>query len=405
MSGKGGIPSLLELLRSFDRNNCSAIFVYPLVHSDWVRYNAEIKNVEFMYYKDVSSAFRSPPLSEGFKNQFFVKFPHSRRVLTSLGIFFDALACVVAVVKVRLNKKIDLVYSCTESALPKAWIISKVLRVPLVQRGYGLGILSNDFVAGRESGSLIGYYLKIFKADLYIVVKDGDMSEVYYLANGIPKERIFLLRNGYDEKFFDYHRVCIREYLRGSGLVLGTSSRHAPEKRLDRLIKAIPNLIRAGLNVQLKLAGAGPLTPDLVRLVEKLHLERYVFFLGTLSRDDLLGFYESIDIYIQLNEYSNFGNSLIEAVGAGCTVVTTLMDSETSDIFSKHEVYPVSDPDSPDELCSVVLQICADRLQLREKAKAAFRVVTEKLLPWPERCNEEMQLLLRAIGQTRFLDS
>lgn len=60
---------------------------------------------------------------------------------------------------------------------------------------------------------------------------------------------------------------------------------------------------------------------ELRRLVEELRLKEFVFFVGSVSNDELLGFYQASDLYLCMSEHEGFCVPLIEALHFSLPVI------------------------------------------------------------------------------------
>ncbi len=93
--------------------------------------------------------------------------------------------------------------------------------------------------------------------------------------------------------------------------------------RLKRLDLAIDAVKRARPGVRLKIAGSGPMEPELRKQIERLHLADRVELLGFVSAEDLLRLYAGCRaaLYHPLNE--DYGYVTVEAFLSRKPVVTT----------------------------------------------------------------------------------
>jgi glycosyltransferase involved in cell wall biosynthesis len=109
---------------------------------------------------------------------------------------------------------------------------------------------------------------------------------------------------------------------RGARLVLGTSARISPSKRLDLLLDAMkrahpslpPYVLRIAGGVEL---GCGDYAADLRRRAEGLPVE----WLGAL--DDVAEFLRGLDLFVLVAEPAGCPNASLEAMAAGLPVVAT----------------------------------------------------------------------------------
>jgi glycosyltransferase involved in cell wall biosynthesis len=102
-------------------------------------------------------------------------------------------------------------------------------------------------------------------------------------------------------------------------VVLGHAGRLSSEKNQKFLIDVTRELIKAGLNCCLHIAGTGPLEKALQDYAVENGLREEVVFLG--FQEDVSPFMASIDIFLLSSRWEGFGYVLIEAMAAKKPVV------------------------------------------------------------------------------------
>ncbi|HWL68316.1 MAG TPA: glycosyltransferase family 4 protein [Geminicoccus sp.] len=96
------------------------------------------------------------------------------------------------------------------------------------------------------------------------------------------------------------------------------ATRLVPRKGVQDLIAAVAGMTEP---VELIVAGDGPHAPQLRQQAEELNCP--VDFRGFLPRETLAELYASSAIFVLPSSHENFPMVLLEAMGAGCAVVTT----------------------------------------------------------------------------------
>lgn len=100
------------------------------------------------------------------------------------------------------------------------------------------------------------------------------------------------------------------------------TNRHEPQKRFDLAIRAMALVAERRPEVRLVVPGpATSHTPELVRLVSTLALERNVTFCGPVSEERLQRLYAEAAIYVYPAPEEDFGMGVIEAMARGVPVV------------------------------------------------------------------------------------
>ncbi|OYT41896.1 MAG: glycosyl transferase family 1 [Candidatus Altiarchaeales archaeon ex4484_43] len=133
------------------------------------------------------------------------------------------------------------------------------------------------------------------------------------LEKGVKE--VMVLSNGINLDFFRYKdpESFKKKYGIGGGKVIGFCGRFGYEKHLEDLIE-----ISDRFDGQILIAGKGPAT----RYYKKLAKDRKnVKFLGFLSREELLRFYSSLDLFIFPSLAETQGLVALEAMACGVPVV------------------------------------------------------------------------------------
>ena len=162
------------------------------------------------------------------------------------------------------------------------------------------------------------------------------------LTLGVPAERCLLIENGID--LTEYSRTLSRTEAKqalgipAERLVVGAVGRLSAEKGFDVLIRAVDRLARAGLDVELRIAGEGD---------EETRLRALIAELGCGARVRLLGFqanvkelYQAFDVFALSSLREGLPNVLLEAMALETPVVATriagvpkLIDDDTNGLL------------------------------------------------------------------------
>lgn len=151
------------------------------------------------------------------------------------------------------------------------------------------------------------------------------------ICNSYAARRMLELRWGYDGVI----RVCPngvpsskaarpRELDADRPLRLGVACRLVPIKAICLALHTLAALRDAGLDVELEIAGDGPLRDALEIQAERLGVHRAVCFSGVV--DDMRAFFARIDVLLHTALREPFGMVAAEAQAAGVPVVCTAVD-------------------------------------------------------------------------------
>lgn len=110
----------------------------------------------------------------------------------------------------------------------------------------------------------------------------------------------------------------------GDTVVLGCAARLVPIKGVAVAIHALEQLVRTGVQAELRIAGDGPERSRLVQLAQSLGVADRVHFLGAVS--DMRAFYEAVDVFLHAALREPLGNVCIEAAANGCVAIAARVD-------------------------------------------------------------------------------
>ncbi|KAJ4871517.1 UDP-Glycosyltransferase superfamily protein [Raphanus sativus] len=209
----------------------------------------------------------------------------------------------------------DVVHS--ESVALPYWIAREVPNLDVTWHGIALASLHSniyqDLIRKPKEPRA-----QSFNASLYSAVLPKILEEIRFFHNyahhiaisdscgemlrdvyQIPEKRVHVILNGVDEHGFTPDkklRSLFRSKLglqeNSSAVVLGAAGRLVKDKGHPLLFEAFSKLIETHSNVHLVVAGSGPWEQRYKKLGDK------VTVLGSLDSDELKGFYNGIDIFV-----------------------------------------------------------------------------------------------------------
>lgn len=130
----------------------------------------------------------------------------------------------------------------------------------------------------------------------------------------------------------------ILNQIRGK-FVVGTTSRFAGVKRIDRLIEAFKKFHRNNKDTILLLVGDGPLRDDLQRLIKHLGLSEQTIFTG--FRENVREFQNLMDVCVFPSENESFGLVAVETLSLGKPTIVFKDGGGIVEVvggFSQHDV-------------------------------------------------------------------
>jgi glycosyltransferase involved in cell wall biosynthesis len=167
----------------------------------------------------------------------------------------------------------------------------------------------------------------------------------------------------------------VERWLRGRRLVLSVG-RLVPYKGLDVLVRASRLLPE---DTAVIIGGSGPLETSLRQLVEAQGVGDRVLIAGSISESQLAGLRRRASVFClpSVTRAEAFGIVLLEAMAAGCPLVTTDIPGSGVPWVNIHDVtglnVPVSDTDALAAACARIVSDPAFHQRLSQSAHDRFR--------------------------------
>jgi len=179
----------------------------------------------------------------------------------------------------------------------------------------------------------------------------------------LPDDRIEVIYNGVDlERFNPNNRIKYRNAIRSELgisdqdfvlLYLGTNY---GRKGLDRLLNAMPALVKQKPFIKLIVVGYGSRIDEFKQIAEKLGVSSNVIFAG--GRRDTEALYSASDLFVLPTRFDPFANTTIEAMASGLPVITTIENGAHELITSRVEGEVLNDGDDEAQFSEVLNYWC-----------------------------------------------
>lgn len=214
---------------------------------------------------------------------------------------------------IKYSKRVDLVHS--HWYIPQG-IVQSFIKKPYIITGHGADVTALNkgvFKALKKRTSMNAKHITAVSQHLKNVILD---------FSGVQNEKISVISMGCDTKAFS-PKYRVEDYFdqRDKKVVL-FAGRLAEKKGVAYLIDAVKDL-----DVQLVIAGDGPLKEELMKQAEPL--EDKVVFLGSKTHEELRVIYASADIFVAPSitakdgDQEGFGLVIIEAMASGLPVIAS----------------------------------------------------------------------------------
>jgi glycosyltransferase involved in cell wall biosynthesis len=396
LSGQGGAPSLFKTLEGLARRGHTVDFVASRIganhhHGAPPQTPPRMDGVTFHLFDLPSLASTRLPLAgivakADQKLRFALLFPllaarRARRLLEA-GTF-------------------DLLYGYEVHGLLAQRLVRRETQLPLVARFQGTVMhpyLGRPLSLARKLEEVIALRTP---ADLYIMTDDGTQGdEVLSRLNPPSQGRVRFWRNGLDlnqvrPPASEEATTARRDLgLREDEFVLVTSSRLARWKRVDRAVDAVAQLRdRHGVTARLLVVGDGEERENLRHQASAIGLGDAVRFTGAVAQPDVVRHLWATDVFLSVNELSNVGNPLLEAMLAGRCILT-LDEGDTRDLVRDGETGILLPAASDPGVIAAALATLAGNPARRERlGSGALAFAQRHFWSWQERIDAEVDAL------------
>ncbi|MHC4983608.1 MAG: glycosyltransferase [Planctomycetota bacterium] len=135
---------------------------------------------------------------------------------------------------------------------------------------------------------------------------------------GLPPGRLSVINNGVDTDRFS-PAGPFRD--RRGRVIVGSVGSLTPVKNQQLLIRACAQVVRSGVDVELRIAGQGPLAAELARLGRAVGLDERFLLAGHVQ--DVPGFLRGLDVFALPSRTESHPNALLEAMACSLPCIAS----------------------------------------------------------------------------------
>jgi glycosyltransferase involved in cell wall biosynthesis len=406
LAGGGGARSLYETLLGYTRRGHQIDFVTPTVganhqHGTPVVPPPAIEGVRF-------HSFQLPTLADTPLGRWPVVLKLDQKLRFAL--LFPWLAARRA--RALLAKEsYDLLYGYEVHGVLAQRLLRRKRRMPLVARFQGT--IMHPYV-GRPL-SLARRYEEVMAlktpASLYVMTDDGTRGdEVLAQLNPASAGKVRFWRNGLDLSALrppaPEESAAARASLRlpEDELLLVTATRLARWKRIDRAIDALALLRGRGMNARLMVVGDGEERAALEAQATELGLRDRVRFTGAVPQSAVQRYLWASDVFVCVNELSNVGNPLLEAMLCGRCILT-LDEGDTRDLITDDVNGVLLSGGDPETIAAALERLAKEPARRERLGRAAAAFAEANFWSWQQRLDAEVDAVEALVGAPRAVSS
>ncbi len=189
------------------------------------------------------------------------------------------------------------------------------------------------------------------------------------------------------------------------------------QKRVLELPNILNRLRAAGRRFTMTIAGDGPQRGELASALERLGLADVVRLVGFVPPSEVVDYFFTHDVVVNVSSYEGFSMTILEALAAGCVPACTELPSLDRDVFRDGVSCRLCPVAEPERMADILASLSRDELpRLSEGARVVGRRFTAErmaddyaefvrelrlrrsLQPWP---NDPRQVLAGNWDMTR----
>lgn len=221
----------------------------------------------------------------------------------------------------RKINSVSLVYCNSALLVECGRNLGKIFNCPVVSHFYGTFLapcIGNPLDYRKHPFEYFGW---ITPVDLRICNDDGTHGDLVARDLNLPLEKFLFQPHGIDLQEISEMGDDVPEK-KSNDLYVMTSSRLTNWKRIDRVLHAVPEVIKSIANVHFFILGDGPERQNLENISKELGISEKVTFTGPLPRKIVFSYMRKCDVFISTNDISNISRGLKEAMFLNMCIVT-----------------------------------------------------------------------------------
>ena len=249
--------------------------------------------------------------------------------------------------------KLDIIHSQTEFGIGTfSRFVSKQLKIPLVHTYH---TMYEDYVYyitkgyfDKTSKRFVEYLTKFYcdKTVTELIVPSRKIYNIFINKYEVNK-KVNIIGTGIDiERFFktSFTKKQINDLrkkydLKEDDFVVGTVTRVAKEKSIDRIIITFKEILKVIPKAKLLIVGDGPDRKELQKLTKDLGIDKSVIFTLKVPIEEVQIFYQMISVFVTFSTTETQGLTVLEAMAASIPVLAILDDSFVDSVKDKKNGY------------------------------------------------------------------
>ncbi|NTU98975.1 glycosyltransferase family 4 protein [Candidatus Falkowbacteria bacterium] len=318
------------------------------------------------YYKGTKVYRFASVLLPKTEKQLYVSFPTSRKIRKILSdeqidILHNTIPTPSSVIATKVAKSMGVKIVTHSHSQPE----NIFLHLPKMMPKKALNVVYYKFMHWlyRQADAVI--YPSEFAKRMFPELHDEVRSEV--ISNGVNIERF---------KKVDASRFFKKFELDRSKKHLLYVGRFHPEKSIETLINATPQIIKEYPESHVIMAGSGHMEDKMKRLAKDVGMDKHITFCGRVNDEDLVLAYNAADIFVLPSLAELEGMVVLEAMACGDPILIADAKYSASTDFVKGNGFLFKAEDSGD-LAEKALVLLRDEKLRQSMAEESLRASRE----------------------------
>lgn len=252
------------------------------------------------------------------------------------------------------RRHIDILHTHSWGTLVEGVVAAKLARTPLIIHG--------EHGTIEERPRNIRIQRALWTRTHQITAVSVPLADRLAQAIGFSRKQIQVIPNGVDTDRFHPQKDSQTEYRRlfglpPTGLLIGMVARLVPIKNHLGMLYALARLKAIGVQVNLALAGDGPLQDELQQAACDLKISERVHLLGEVGPVEK--FLNALNLFVLNSHAEGMSNTILEAMACGLPVVATAVGANPSLVANEQTGYLIP-ADNVDALSNAIAGFAKD---------------------------------------------
>ena len=239
-------------------------------------------------------------------------------------------------------------------------------KIPTVLTAWGSDIVFNS------KNFIMKFLIKRMIKQSTVITCDAFHLKERLVELGSDTEKVKIIMFGINEDEFNYQRRPFELKNNHDKYIVGSIRNLHPVYDVITFLKAAKEVLKTREDVVFHVAGSGPDLKSLENFVEKHALQKHINFIGRLNSNQLLEFYESLDVYVSTS-LSDGGIASSTAEAMLCQRPAIITNAAENGFWIEDQVngrlFDCSDHINLSKIINNLLDNKSDALKLGEKGQ------------------------------------